>query len=131
MGLNDTTESFVHSRWRGLNYDPCGRITMFLYHMGQGVGVRFSSNKFRLSEETVNQVLIAVAHRIICRLTNEYVSWPTVEEQGEISQATDLEKYMRYAIGSIVSLHNSNAFYFSISGVVERLSDTGQKTIFL
>ncbi|CAN0559177.1 unnamed protein product, partial [Laminaria digitata] len=90
MALYGTTEFVAPSRGRGPSYDPCERVAMFLYRVGQGVGVRTTSNRFGLSEGTVTQVSMAVAHRIIFRLANEYVTWPTVEEQGEIAQAWEL-----------------------------------------
>lgn len=40
---------------------------------------------------------MAVAHRIIIRLLDEYVAWPTVEEQREIARAWELEKVLRCA----------------------------------
>lgn len=77
------------------SYDPCERVAIFLRRMGHGTSVRTTCVAFQVAEETAERVTMEVAHRVIFKLSREYVPWPTVEEQAEIARVWELEKNLR------------------------------------
>lgn len=80
---------------RGPEFDPCERVAIFLWRVGQDTTVRATSLLFGLSEGTVSQVTLEVAKLIEDRLREECVRWPNPDEQRGISTAWEREKHLR------------------------------------
>lgn len=80
---------------RGPLFDPCERVGVFMWRMGGGCTVRQTALHFKLSEGTVSQVTLEVAKLAEERLKGEYVHWPSLSEQEEISTQWEREKSLR------------------------------------
>ena len=97
--LYGTTYGF-RVKGTGPYVDPCERVAVFLYRVGGGRGVRETAGHFDIAEGTVVKWTKAIAHLVMKRLEDRYLTWPDPEEQRRIAKEWEDEKELRCAGGS-------------------------------
>lgn len=75
--------------------DPCERVAVFLFRVGNGQGVRATAGHFDIAEGSVVNWTLQVARLVIERLQEKYVRWPDPDEQKDMSSAWETEKQLR------------------------------------
>lgn len=93
--LYGTTDLCRADGTRGPVIDPCERVAIFMHRCGTGNGVRQTAINFEVSEGSVTEITMHVAHRVLNVLASRYVTWPDPEEQSVIASQWETEKALR------------------------------------
>ncbi|CAN0337546.1 unnamed protein product [Ectocarpus sp. 13 AM-2016] len=72
---------------RGPSFHPCERTAMVLYRLGHGAGARATAALFGVSAGWVTACTSEFIERVAARLVPRFLSWPTRNDQDNISAA--------------------------------------------
>ncbi|CAN0490216.1 unnamed protein product, partial [Ectocarpus sp. 12 AP-2014] len=83
---------------RGPAFDPCERTSMSLYRLGHGAGARATAALFGVSDGWVTSCTSEFITRVAARLAPRFLSWPTRNDQDNISAAFQRRTGFRDAV---------------------------------
>ncbi|CAN0403282.1 unnamed protein product [Ascophyllum nodosum] len=103
--LYGTTAPRAPENGNGRIFNPCERVAMVLFRLGQGATIRATAALFEISDGYVTKYTPEVVQAVKKTMQLKYVAWPTPSEQDYISKAFQKRTGMKNVVGAIDGSH--------------------------